>query len=242
MSEALEQLDVTPDVIPPEQAQDHVPEAVAAENETPKEPQEDPQERNWKALRAKAEQDEREKAILKHKTELLQQELEHLRRTAKPPEKEEAEEELLTDSERKLYREIQDLKKEMKQSKAKEADYVQDRLRAKYSDFDDVVSQENITYLQTNNAALAKALASLKDDPYEQGIAAYEALRKTDWYLQRHTMQDKAKLDENSKKPMSVQAVRKQGALSQANTFANGLTPELKKALLKEMAEARKGA
>ncbi len=55
-------------------------------------------------------------------------------------------------------------------------------------------------------------------------------------------MQDKAKLDQNVKKPMSVQAVRKQGALSEANSFANGLTPELKKSLLAEMASARKGA
>jgi hypothetical protein len=242
MSEVLDQLDVAPEVITPEQEPANEPEAQKEPEQKPVEPKEDPQEKNWKAARAQMEERARENKLLKQHLEVMQQELDLLRRSN--PEPKEPEEDLshLTETERRLYQEIQGLKKEIKQTKVKESDYVVDRLRAKYADFDEVVSPENITYLQTNNAALAKALASLKDDPYEQGIAAYDALRKTEWYQQRHTMQDKAKLEENSKKPMSVQAVRKQGALSEANRFANGLTPELKKALIKEMAEARKGA
>lgn len=233
MSEVLDQLDVTPEVIAPEQESANASEAESAPVQKPvAPPQEDMQEKNWKAARAQMAEQNRQ-------IQALNYELEQVRRSQAPKE---PEEEFLTDSERRLNEKIKVLDQRLKQKDAKEADYVVDRLKSRYPDFDDVVNPENITYLQTNNAALAKALASLKDDPYEQGIAAYDALRKTEWYQQRHTMQDKAKLEQNVKKPMSVQSVRKQGALSEANSFANGLTPELKKSLLAEMASARKGA
>ncbi len=236
MSEVLDQLDVAPEVISQEQEQASVPEAESAapEPKPVEPPKEDMQDKNWRAARARMEDQSRH-------IQLLERELELIRKTQSMVPKDE-EEEYLTESEKKLNKKIQALETKIQQKEAKESDYVVDRLRSKYPDFDDVVNPENIQYLQTNNAALAKALASLKDDPYEQGLAAYDALRKTEWFQQRHTMQDKAKLEQNVKKPMSVQAVRKQGALSEANTFANGLTPELKKQLQKEMASARKGA
>ena len=233
MSEVLDQLDVAPEVIAPEQEQANASETEQAPEKTHEPPKEDLQEKNWRAARSRMEEQTRQIQVLQHELELV--------RRSQPTPKE-PEEEYLTDSERRLDQKIKALEQKVKQKEAKEADYVVDRLKSKYPDFDDVVNPENITYLQTNNAALAKALASLKDEPYEQGIAAYDALKKTEWYQQRHTMQDKAKLEQNVKKPMSVQSVRKQGALSEANTFANGLTKELKASLLKEMAEARKGA
>jgi hypothetical protein len=234
MSEVLDQLDAAPEVIAPEQESANVPETESAPEQRPAEPpKEDFQDKNWRAARSQMEDQRRH-------IQMLQSELEIVRRSQ--PAAKEPEEEFLTDSERRLNDKIKTLDQRLKQKEAKEADYVVDRLKSKYADFDDVVNEENIAYLQKNNAALAKALASLKDEPYEQGLAAYDALRKTEWYQQRHTMQDKAKLEQNVKKPMSVQSVRKQGALSEANSFANGLTPELKKSLLAEMAQARKGA
>lgn len=241
MSEVLDQLDVTPEVITPEEDNASGPEAEAAPGpvETPKE---DPQEKNWRAARARMEEDARARRMQEQQIELLKQEVELLRKTV--PQAKEPEEDLshFTETEKQLYAEIKNLKKELVKAKPNEVDYALDRLRSKYSDFDDVMNPENISYLQTNNAALAKALASLKDSPYEQGMAAYEALRKTEWYQQRNTMEDKQKLEQNLKKPVSVQAVRKQGALSEANRFDRGLTPELKKQLQQEMAQARKGA
>lgn len=233
MSETLE-LDVQQqEVVTPEQEQADVPQAEVQQS-VREEPKEDPQEKNWRAARLKMEEQS-------HQLRLLQQELDSVRRQS-APKAPEPEEEYLTDSEKKLASKIKDLERIVNQTQAKESDYMLDRLRGKYADFDDVMSPENITYLQTNNAALARAIASLKDNPYEQGLAAYDALKNTDWYKQRHTMEDKAKMDANAKKPLSVQAVRKQGPLSEANRFVNGLTPELKKTLLKEMAESRKGA
>lgn len=198
-------------------------------------PVEDPQERNWKAARLKLEEQARA-------MQAMQQELLALReRSHKAPEPEENEEDF-TDTEKRLYREIKTLKNEVSKAKTRESDTVVDRLRSKYPDFDTVMDPENINFLKTNNPALAKALVSLKDDPYEQGLAAYDALRTTSWYQGQKHMEEKTKIEQNVKKPLSVQAVRKQGALSEANRFANGLTPELKKALIKEMAEARKGS
>lgn len=238
MSDLSEQLDATPEVIAPDQVEQapfpEPAEADPVEKQPISPPKEEMQDKNWKAARGQMADQQR-------MIQQLQYELESIRRAA-PPKAPEPEEdiELLTESEKKLYHKIKTLEQKVQTNHAKEADYVVDRLRSKYPDFDDVVNAENITYLQTNNAALAKALASLKDSPYEQGLAAYDVLRKTEWFQQRETMQDKAKLEQNAKKPMSVQAVRKQGALSEANTFANGLTPELKKQLLKEMADSRK--
>jgi chromosome segregation ATPase len=241
MSEILDQLDALPEVITPEQEQAPMSEAEQApiQSETSKE---EGQDKNWKAARARMEEQSRRISDQERHIDLLTRDLQQLRHAV--PKQEEPEEDIseFTESEKRLYREIKSLKGELHQTKAKESTYVVDRLRAKYTDFDEVVTPENIEYLKTNNAALAKALGRLQDDPYEQGLAAYDALKTTEWYKQRHTMHDKAKVETNSKKPMSVQSVRKQGALSEANTFANGLTPELKKQLLKEMADSRKGA
>lgn len=235
MSEVVEQLDApSQEIVTPDQTMEQVQEVETNEVEAPKE---DPQDKNWKAARLKMDEQTRQIHILQH-------ELEQIRNHASTKEvpKESEEDEFLTDSERKLFREIKTLKKEVEKNKSRDADHVVDRLRAKYADFDDVMNPENISYLKSNNPSLAKALISLRDEPYEQGLAAYDALKNTQWYQQRHTMEDKARMEQNIKKPVSIQSVRKQGALSDANRFANGLTPELKKSLLKEMAEARKGA
>lgn len=234
MSETLEQ-DVVQEVITPDQAEADEPQQAVAVREAPKE---DPSEKNWRAARMRMEEQS-------HQIRLLTDELESIRRQQhKAIEPEEDQD--LTETEKRLSKQIKELQKVVSEKeeigKQRDADYTVDRLRGKYADFDEVMDPENITYLKNNNAALAKAIARLKDDPYEQGLAAYEALRHTEWYKQRHTMKDKAQLDANAKKPISVQAVRKQGPLSEANRFVNGLTPELKKALQKEMADSRKGA
>lgn len=239
MEELAQVQDEQPELIAPEPEQANDPQT--AQQEAPHEhPKEDAQERNWRAARSRMEEQARLIKMQETQLQQMQQMLQELRSTSK--EASEPEEEYFTDTEKKLYKEIKTLKASLDEQKSKEADIVVDRLRARFPDFDAVVNPENISYLQTNNAPLAKAIAAMKGDPYEQGLAAYELLKKTDWYLERQTMQDKAKLEENSKKPMSVQAVRKQGPLAEANRFAGGLTPELKKQLQQEMAAARKGA
>lgn len=125
---------------------------------------------------------------------------------------------------------------------AKETEATADRLRAKFADFDEVVSVDNVEYLKTHDPELAQSIRALAADPYSQGVAAYKILKRTEINTNRTSMADKQKIAANTAKPQSVQNVRKQGALSDANKFAGGLTPDLKKALWAEMTSASKGA
>ena len=211
-------------------------EVVTPEQERPK-PVDDLQEKNWRAARSKLEEQN-------YQIQLLRQELEAVRhRQSLEKQTEIDEEEQFTESERKLYREIKTLKGEITRTQQRTSESDIDRLRSRFKDFDDVMDPENIGYLKQNNPSLAKAVARLQDEPYEQGLAAYEAIKNTSWYREKNSnLEEKLKIEQNVKKPVSVQAVRKQGgALGDANRFAAGLTPELKKQLQQEMAQARKG-
>ena len=172
MSEVSEQTDVSQEVVTPVHEATYVPEQEEAPVAPVEPPKEDIQEKNWKAARARMDEQARQ-------NQELRAELDALRQQLKTPEADEEQD--FTESEKKLYREIKNLKAQVQAKEAKEADYLMDRLKAKYPDFDEVVSPENVTYLKQNNAALAKAIASLADDPYEQGLAAYDALKRTDW-------------------------------------------------------------
>src|SRR5258706_16294174 len=128
MSEVLEQLDATPEVIAPEQESASVPEAESAPAKPVAPPKEDAQEKNWKAARAQMAEQNRQ-------IQALNYELEQVRKAQSPKE---PEEEFLTDSERRLNDKIKTLDQRIKQKEAKEADYVVDRLKSRYPDFDDV--------------------------------------------------------------------------------------------------------
>lgn len=200
------------------------------------------QDRNWKEARSRLEEQSRHINEQSRMMAQMSQELEELRKQKVPDE----EEEYLTESEKKLNRKIKDLEKKLDQSsqmkRSMTMEEANEALQEKFADFDEVLAPENLEYLKKNNRALFKAIVSLKDDPYEQGMAAYEALKNTRYYQERATMADKEKVAENSKKPISTQSIRKQGPLSEANKFAAGLTPELKKVLLQEMRDAAKRA
>jgi hypothetical protein len=214
------------EVVTPEQ--ESQPETVAVD--TPPVPQEDAQERNWREMRQAFKE-------LKRENQFLREQFERAQQPAKEEEDTDENEPYVTP--KSFKKKIHELEQRLV---AKEAESIPDRLRAKYADFDEVVSVENVEFLKQNDPELAISLASLASDPYKQGIAAYKLLKRSDYNSNKVSMQEKAKIAENAKKPTSVQAVRKQGALSDANKFANGLTPELKKTLYAEMQAARKGA
>ena len=124
----------------------------------------------------------------------------------------------------------------------READTMEDRLLLKYQDFNQVVTKENIEILQQNEPELAMSLQGLAHDPYAQAQAAYKLLKKFGLGVSQEVAKNKEKAAENSRKPVSVQSVTKQSsAIGNVHSFENGLTPELQKALWKEMQEARKG-
>jgi len=116
-------------------------------------------------------------------------------------------------------------------------------LRTEYPDFDKVVTQENIEKLQMQYPELAQAVNS-SNDIYVAGKSAYSLIKKFDLYTEDNYESDRYKVKENNLKPRPVTSITsQQGAspLAKANAFANGLTKELQKQLLEEMAQARKG-
>lgn len=192
--------------------------------------QESPQDRNWReASRALKE--------LRAQNEELRQQLEQLHtRTQQSPEEESAPDDWVTN--KRLEKRFRDMEEKIK---AREAELVMDRLKARYNDFDDVVTPENIEYLRENDPELAMSLQALKDDPFQQGIAAYKMLKKTEYYQNRDAMKEKKRIDENMNKPVSQNAIRKTTSpLNEANRFDRGLTPELRRQLYQEMVDAAK--
>jgi len=121
------------------------------------------------------------------------------------------------------------------------AEIAQSTLKLRYPDYDDIVTSENIEILKNQKPELAATLASASD-PYAQAVAVYDALKMIGADVPKRNSLEKEKALKNAQKPLSVNAVAKQSAIGQAHIFENGLTPELKKQLRKEMEDARRRA
>jgi hypothetical protein len=122
----------------------------------------------------------------------------------------------------------------------REAATADERLRNRFPDFDTVVTKENYELLRTQDPELAQSLHALAQDPYAQAVTAYKLLKRTGIGDMAKNQPQKAKALENSKKPVSVQSVTKSSAIGEVHKFENGLTPELRKQLYKEMQDSIK--
>lgn len=208
-----------------EQATEQQEEAPKIES-VPQEQQqskEDVAARNFKALRERAERIEQEKN-------------EALRRLQEYEAREKA---LPETVERKIDRIESELRRYTQQSQnaALEA-----RLKAQYADFDKVVSVENVEALKNQYPELASTLQS-SNDIYATAVSAYTMIKKLGIAPDQQTTQNRTQAQANYAKPrpaVSVSPQSGQGPLSQANAFAQGMTPELQQQLLREMEEARK--
>ena len=137
---------------------------------------------------------------------------------------------------KRLYKEINNLKKTYEREKLTA---IPDKLRTKFSDFDQVVTVENVEKLKTTEPELYQSITSGKD-LYAKGVSAYKTLKAMGIVKGNDYNDQKQQVQQNSSKPLSTQAIKGQGALSDANIFAKGLTPELRKQMQQEMAEAVK--
>lgn len=115
------------------------------------------------------------------------------------------------------------------------------QLRAKYADFDKVVSRDNIDLLTEAYPELARSLYST-NDLYTKAVSAYTLIKKFGIYQESPFTSEKAVALKNVAKPRPLASVSPQqgdSPLTRANAFANGLTDELKAQLRKEMEQAR---
>jgi len=134
-----------------------------------------------------------------------------------------------------VTQELQTLKKQMQQQELKA---VPDRLTSKFSDFNQVVSAENIEKLKNTEPELYSSIIS-GTDLYAKGVSAYKALKGLG-IVKDEFHEQKEQVKENHNRPMSAQSINGQSALSEKNIFAGGLTTDLKKQLQQEMVDAAK--
>lgn len=216
----------------------------ATESESPKEPQgnthEDKRRKdeayNWaEANRLIKETKEQNKA--------LAEQLKQLQKPPAPPEIDDldqlADDDILTKGQAKKLNEKMARQAAQDAIRQYQNSTVDDRLQAKFPDFADIVTPEAIEELKQTEPELAFSLSSTAD-PYAQGVAAYKLLKKMGKTENMADIAEKKKAITNSQKPVSVNSVVKNSAIGNAHLFENGLTPELKANLWKEMQEARK--
>jgi hypothetical protein len=124
-----------------------------------------------------------------------------------------------------------------------EAALEEQSLRAKFPDLDEVLSSENIEALNRDDPEIAMLIGQLPKNSKEQVTMAYKYIKRL--VPQKvPDSQDKKKAIENSKKPLSVQAIKASGdsPISLANAFANGpLSKAAAAAFYKDMKDAQKG-
>jgi len=116
------------------------------------------------------------------------------------------------------------------------------RLKARYNDFDKVVTSDNIQRLRENYPEIAATL-SANNDLYTQASAAYDIIKRYGIYSDDTFDKDKERIQNNTAKPRpsnTASGQRGNSPLDQANAFAEGLTPELKEQLRREMRDAIK--
>jgi len=205
-----------------EQEASHQPQELIQE-QAQQQPVESKQDRNWREMRQKLEHYEKKLADLEQKNQ---------------PKAVEEEELNLSDDDIVTAKDVKKLAKKMAreivaQDRMRyEADTAEDRLRTKYSDFDEVVNEDNVKKLLREEPELAKVLKSTAD-PYAKGVAAYRYIR----LMERANPEavDKQVIRQNLAKPRTTTSIKDSG-LDHVEEFASGrLTAEMRRNLYEEM-------
>lgn len=143
-----------------------------------------------------------------------------------------------------LKKEMDGVKAQLKAYQQKTKDDADEyKLRSTYTDFDKVFNAENIARLKESDPEFAEAIASSQSSLYSRCATTYKKIKDMGLYVEDKHVKEKAKAQENAAKPRPMNSVSPQqgdSPLSMANAFANGLTPDLKKQLWKEMQNASK--
>ena len=225
-------------------------------------------EKNWEALRTKAEQLEqrleeeaRARALSDARSEqyeqLLTEKLPQILQQQKPSEPEEADEWETLDEEdwltkkalqSKLPKEVQsivqnalaeDRKSQEEKRRKEEIAKLPDRLKKDFADFDTVVSKENVEKFRAKKPHLAAALRSAAEDPYEQAVSVYEAIKA--FGIVEEADEKVQKLERNASRPGTMGAAQATNPLAAINAADRKLTPEVRQKLHADMIAAMKG-
>jgi DNA repair exonuclease SbcCD ATPase subunit len=122
--------------------------------------------------------------------------------------------------------------------KQTQAATVENRIKVEYPDFDRVVSAENVEILKDRAPRLAQSIGDDKNE-YNQAVAAYEAIMELGIAQKAPTVNRNVEnIKKNMNKPRPASSVSPQNGdspLTAANSFANGLTDEMKQEIYKRM-------
>lgn len=144
----------------------------------------------------------------------------------------------------KVSDKIRRLEEQVKQYEQKNNEFtVESRLKSNYPDYFQIVSQENVAKLREYDPDIADAIYHTPD-LYKKAALTYKMIKQYGIVQEDKFLKEKRIAKENAAKPKSLNSISPQtgnNPLSRANAFADGLTPELKTQLLKEMNQARKG-
>lgn len=203
-------------------------------------------EQNFAAIRKAAEQAARERDEALRRI----QELENKQYVA-PKDESQDEDFSIKDDELVEGKHLAKYVKKIKQLEEQQKQYIKQstestaemRLKSQFPDFDKVMTLENVQALSMAYPELAKTINS-SNDLYDKASSAYTLIKKFGIYDENPYEADKLKAMANATKPRPSASVSPQqgdSPMQRANAFANGLTPELKEQLRKEMEEARRG-
>lgn len=244
----------------PEETQETSSEEESSEEtQEPEQPQESEASRNFRELREKAKRAEKERDeainVIKQIEQAYYQQ--QAQQQPKQPQVQKPQEEEITYGDDDLLEgkhlkrerkhrdeEIAALKKQMQQYQQESNERaVESKLTGMYPDFYDVVTKDNIKALREMDPYLADSLHS-NPDMMSKAISTYRQIKNNGIVPKENYEPQKQRAKSNTNKPRSTASLSPQqgdSPLSRANAFANGLTPELKQQLYKEMREKAKG-
>jgi hypothetical protein len=206
-------------------------------------PQDDPQERNWRNVRERQKELERELRLQREMNEkLLAMASQSAPKSAEVDEFDQIGDDeyipkgkvssLVQKKAAKIAEEIAQRKVEEALKKRDDANFV-DNLKRKFTDFEDIVTPETLALLEQKDPELAQTIADLKD-PYKMGIQSYKYIKAMNLAQKipevRRAQEIEKKLEKNSKSVQSPQVFEKR---PMAQAFK--LTESEKTELYKEM-------
>lgn len=225
----------------------------ALSEDTNSKPKDSEQDRNWRAMRERVEQLQREAEKERSKREeyeqLIYQQLSQQQKQPEPQEVDEfadmsADDWMTYEQSKRLSQKLAEktardaVEKALAEDRAKRAE--QDlpvKLRTQFQDFDAIVTEDNVKQLKELEPEVALALSQI-GDKYAQAVAAYKYIKK---FVPdgSKSSEYKERVEKNAQKPGTLSG--QSSALSKAQNFERGLTPEMRKQLYAEMVQASKG-
>lgn len=206
---------------------------------------EDRQEKNWRAVREKQKELERELVMQKEMNEKLLK-----LATQNTPKAEELDpldkiaddeyisagkvKQLVSKQAAKIAQEIAQKEAEKLMKQQEQSQFLV-KLKSKYPDFQDVVTPETLALLEDKNPELANTIAEIQD-PYKMGLQSYEYIKAlgiaSDIPNARRAKEVEKKISENAKTVQSPQAYDKR-PMAQAYR----ITEQEKQKLYEEMSQ-----